>query len=104
VDHKAVITVLVETAESLLSKPKIDLALRFTKRPPHLQRNRLCELVALLMHDDSECGLLRRRRHVFVLTSEDLVANLYDEVVALVVYRSRLCRSFSFPSSSGLIQ
>ena len=26
-----------------------------------------------------------QRKHVFVLTSEDLVANLYDEVVALVV-------------------
>src|ERR1700689_3629815 len=43
---------------------EIDLALRFTKPLPHLQRNRLCEFVALLMHDDSglvdDCLDLRR--------------------------------------------
>jgi hypothetical protein len=67
---------------------EIDLALRFTKRPPHLQRNRLCELVALLMHDDSgfvdDCLDLRRELQTSVVSAgpmssgENFVLLLYQ--------------------------
>ena len=67
---------------------EIDLALRFTKRLPHLQSNRLCELVTLLMHDDSgfvdDCLDLRRELQTSVVSAgpmslgENFVLLLYQ--------------------------
>jgi hypothetical protein len=67
---------------------EIDLALRFAKPLPHLQRNRLCELVALVTHDDSgfvdDCLDLRRELQTSVVSAgpmslgENFVLLLYQ--------------------------